>query len=302
MKLKTRTTLIAGAIAAMLVGPTWAGSYGAQTPAPSKAETGQPERYQPTAAQPMSETPRMGAAAQTTDPTKAKIGQPEVDSPIVAQPMSETPRMGSAQSPAPTKAEIGQPEVDSQIAAQPISETPRMGAAAYGGATATTSIGDNPLYTRSGDDLAGVEVVDSTGDKVGEVIRILLGPDRKSAHALISVGRIHGMGARDVMVSLDELKPMNDKLQMGATKAEIDLLKGETPDPDKYVEVKGNTSISGSIVEFSAFEQGKEADQPGATSRTLKGDTVKPAPSGRCFPRSPVSHRAGAPDLPRLAA
>jgi hypothetical protein len=111
----------------------------------------------------------------------------------------------------------------------------------------------------------------------GEVIRVVLAPDRKSAHALISVGRNHGMGARDIMVSLDEFKPMDDKLQMSATKAEIDLLPGEAPDPDKYVEVKGDTPISGSIVEFSAFEGGKETDKPGATSKTLKGDSVKSA-------------------------
>lgn len=65
---------------------------------------------------------------------------------------------------------MGQPERDELKAAQPMSETPRMGAAAYGDATARTSTGgDNPLYTRSGDDLVGMDVVDSTGDKVGEV-------------------------------------------------------------------------------------------------------------------------------------
>lgn len=214
MKLKIRTTLIAGAIAALLAGPLWAAS--------------------------------------------------------------DTPKDG-AHTPAPTKAELGQPERDQPTAAQPTSGTPRMGEAAYGGATARTSIGDNPLYTRSADDLDGVEVVDGTGDKIGEVKQIVLAPDRRSAHAVISAGGFLGMGARDIMVSLDELKPMGDKLQMSATKEEIAALKDEAPDADKYVEVKGDTPISGSIIEFSAFEKGKEAVKPGAASMTPKVDADKPA-------------------------
>jgi hypothetical protein len=205
MNSKIRTTLIAGAIAALLGGPTWAASdtpkYGAQTPA--KAEIGQPERDQPTAAQPMSEAPRMGAAT-------------------------------------------------------------------YGATTAGTQVGDNPIYTRSADDLDGVEVVDSTGDKVGKVKQIVLAPDRKSAHAVIAAGGFLGMGAREIMVSLDELKPMDDKLQMSATKEEIAALKDAAPEADKYVEVKGDTPISGSIVEFSALEPSKEAPKPAAAPETPK--------------------------------
>lgn len=214
MKLKIRTTLIAGAIAALLAGPIWAASDapkdGAYTPAPNKAEIGQPERDQPTAAQPMSETPRMGGAA-------------------------------------------------------------------YDGTIARTSIGDNPLYTRSADDLDGVEVVDRTGDKVGTVKQIVLAPDRKSAHAVISAGGILGMGARDIMISLDDLTPIGDKLQMSATKEEATALKDEALDADKYVEVKGDTPISGSIVEFSAFEQGTEANKPGHPAITPNVDADTPA-------------------------
>lgn len=213
MKTNIRTTLIAGAIAALLAGPTWAAS--------------------------------------------------------------DTPKEG-AQTPAPTKSEIGQPERDQPKAAQPMNETPRSGAAADAGATAGPSA-DNPLYTRSAADLDGVDVVDSTGDKIGEVKQIVLAPDRKSAHAVISVGGVLGMGARDVLVSLDELRPMGDKLQLRATKEEIAARKDEAPDTDKYVEVKGDTPISGSITEFSAFEQDKEVIKPGASPMTPKTETEDPA-------------------------
>lgn len=214
MKLRIRTTLIAGAVA-LLAGPTWAAS--------------------------------------------------------------ETPKEG-AQTPAATRSELGQPERDRSAAEQPASGTPRMGAGTYGsGTSARTPNSDNPLYTRSADDLDGAEVVDRAGDKIGDVTHIVLAPDRKSAHAVISTGGFLGMGARDIMVSLDELKPMGDKLQMSATKEEIAALKDERPDADKYVEVKGDTPISGSIVEFSAFEQGKEGNKPGVAPLAPKFDRAKPA-------------------------
>jgi hypothetical protein len=215
MKLKTRTTLIAGAIAALLAGPVWAAS----------------------------DTPRDGA--QTSPPTKAEFGQPGRDQPSAAQPMSERPRMD---------------------------------AAPYGGATTGTPVGDNPLYTRSADDLDGMDVVDSAGDKVGTVKQIVLAPDRKSAHAVISAGGILGIGARDIMVSLDELKPMDDKLQMSVTEEEIAARKDDAPDADKYAEVTGDAPISDSIVEFSAFEPGAETPWPATAPMTPNADKPAAAP------------------------
>ncbi|HRQ59385.1 MAG TPA: PRC-barrel domain-containing protein [Azoarcus taiwanensis] len=246
MKLKIRTTLIAGAVATLLAGPAWAASDtpkdGAYAPAPTKAEMGQPERDQTTAGQ-ADVTPRMGGADHGT-----------------------TARSGDA-------AAIDKPTGISNAA-----ERSAAGSMAAGSTTtAGTSVGDNPLYSRSADDLDGMEVVDSTGDKIGDVKQIVLAPDRKSAHAVISAGGFLGMGARDIMVSLDELKPMDDKLQLNVTKDEIASLKDAEPDADKYAEVKGDTPISGSIVEFSAFEKGKEPVKPEAAPMTPKTDAYKPA-------------------------
>jgi sporulation protein YlmC with PRC-barrel domain len=214
MKLNIRTTLLAGAIAALIAGPTWAESDtskdGAYTSTPNKAESGQSERGQPTGAQPMSETPGTHGAA-------------------------------------------------------------------YVGTTERTSAGDNPLYTRSAEDLDGVEVVDRAGEKVGNIKQIVLAPNRKSAHAVIATGGLLGMGASDIMMSLDDLTPIGDKLQMSATKAEATAQTDAAPDADQYVEVTGDTPISGSIVEFSAFEQSKDANKPGATSTTPKVGTDTPA-------------------------
>lgn len=197
---------------------------------------------------------------------------------LLAGPISaatDTPKE-AVQDQAPTKSELGQPARDQPTAAQPMSETPRLDAAAAGSASAGSMIGDNPLYTRSADELDGVDVVDRTGDKVGDVKQIVLAPDRKSAHAVISVGGILGMGARDIMVSLDDLTPVDDKLQMSGSKEQIES-QPETPDADQYVELEGDTPISGSIVEFSAFEQGNEANKPGAAPMTPELDSDMPA-------------------------
>ncbi|MGL1833632.1 PRC-barrel domain-containing protein [Rhodocyclaceae bacterium SMB388] len=127
-------------------------------------------------------------------------------------------------------------------------------------ATAGSGAGDNPLYTRSAANLNGVEVVDAEGETFGKITRVVLAPARNSAYAVVSAGGLLGMGARNIMLSLDELTPVDDKLQLHATKEQIDALKDYTP--AEYVEIKGGTPISGSIVDFSAFEAGKDATRP----------------------------------------
>ena len=75
-------------------------------------------------------------------------------------------------------------------------------------ATARAMTGDNVLYMRSADDLHGKAVIDRTGDKVGEIKRVVLAPDRKSAHAVISVGGVLGIragkGRQQARYSIDE--------------------------------------------------------------------------------------------------
>lgn len=172
------------------------------------------------------------------------------------------------QSSAPTKAEPEHPAVMT-----PMNETQKMGAANVG-ANARATLGDNPLYTWSADDLGGVKVVDRSGDKVGEIKRIVLAADRKSAHAVIATGGFLGMGTHEILVSLDMLRPAGDTLQMSASKEEVAAMKAMAPGGDSLVQLRGGLPISGSIVEFSAFEPGKAI--PGAAATTPKAD-VKPA-------------------------
>lgn len=173
---------------------------------------------------------------------------------------------------APTKAEPSQSERDQPKSIQPMTQTPQLSTTTNDRIISRTPLRDNPLYTRSADDLDGADVVDSTGDKVGKVKQIVLSPDRKSAYVMISVGGLLGMGTHDIMVSLNDLRPVGDSLQMNSTKKQIEAGKDVARSTDKYVELKGNAPISESIVEFPAFAD----DQRAGTSRTPKTDAIRP--------------------------
>lgn len=138
--------------------------------------------------------------------------------------------------------------------------TGRTDSAPTRSATAGTAVGDNPLYTRSAASLNGMEVIDNAGKSFGKVKQVVLAPTRDSASVVISAGGLLGMGARDILLALDDLTLVDDKLQLGATKEQIDALQDYSP--EQYVEIKGGTPISGSIVEFSALEVDSGAAAP----------------------------------------
>jgi sporulation protein YlmC with PRC-barrel domain len=48
----------------------------------------------------------------------------------------------------------------------------------------------------SADDLKGMDVLDSDGEKFGRVSNIVLSPDQRNVHAVINIGSILGMGGR----------------------------------------------------------------------------------------------------------
>lgn len=111
--------------------------------------------------------------------------------------------------------------------------------------TARSQIEGNPIYSRSAESLDGAEVVNVTGDKLGTINSVLLAKDRRSAHAVVSTGGILGIGARDVLVSLDELSTVNDKLQMNITLKQLEARQDYQP--ELYVELEGDKPIGGSI-------------------------------------------------------
>ena len=72
------------------------------------------------------------------------------------------------------------------------------------------SLTTNPLYSQTPEDLRGLKVVDVAGKKVGKVKTLVLGPDGKSAHAVISSGGFLGLGEKEVALGSDNLAFMTD--------------------------------------------------------------------------------------------
>lgn len=128
------------------------------------------------------------------------------------------------------------------------------------GTTAKSQVKDNPIYSRSADSFDGVEIVDVAGEEVGTIKSVVLAKDRRSAHAVVSTGGMLGVGTRDILVSLDELKAVDDKLQMNITQKQLETR--QEYQSEQYVELEGDKPIGGAISEFSAFETEDEAQDP----------------------------------------
>lgn len=200
---------------------------------------------------------------------------------------ADPPKYGNE---APAKSVIEQPAQDdakAQRALEPVGqsmETQTQRSDKSGPASA-----HNQIYTRSADSLDGAEVVDGTGDKIGEVKQIVLAPDRKSAYAVIAEGGVLGIGAREVRVSLDDLTPLGDKLQWRVTKQQVEAMEKHTS--GQFVEIKGDTPLSGEITEFSAFEpMKKDLDQPLAAPpmpETSRGSSMGDPAVAPMTPKSP---------------
>lgn len=117
------------------------------------------------------------------------------------------------------------------------------------------------LYERSPEELHRVEVLDAAGEKVGRVKAVVLGPDHASAYVVVSSGGFLGFGARELILSLDELRvDEDDGLRAGALKDV--LLARDDYVPEDYVELGGDRPIS----ELSAFAPLPDLPPTGAGS------------------------------------
>ncbi|MFN2349854.1 MAG: PRC-barrel domain-containing protein [Thioalkalivibrio sp.] len=108
---------------------------------------------------------------------------------------------------------------------------------------------DNPLYSRTPDDLNGLEVIGSDGDSIGKIKSVVMDRNRDDVHAVITSGGIMGLGARETVVSLDELKLVGDD-KVEANLTEESLKSRPEYKAEQYGELQSNQPIS----EFSAFE------------------------------------------------
>jgi hypothetical protein len=107
---------------------------------------------------------------------------------------------------------------------------------------------NNPLYTQTPDELWRKDVFDMAGEKVGTIRTVVTSQDRSDAHAVITYGGIMGYGADEILVSLDELRIVNDRLQINDTREALHAR--EKYSAGAYLELEHGRPIS----EFSAFE------------------------------------------------
>ena len=247
-----RKTLLAGAIAALLATPMIAAGEvtrdGAQ--APDVPQAGQQWRDETT-------TDRT-VTGESADPPESS-----------AQPQSK----------GPDTQESGLSELEEPVGYS-TEESTKDGASPRPGETATgAQVSDNPLYSRSFDDLDGMDVVDSAGERIGKLTGVVLSPDRHSVHAVISSGGFLGMGTRETLASFSELKSVDGQLQMNTTE---EAFKARSEfEADDYIKLDGDRPIRESIVDASAFEPGYGADQrrdtlPRGTGESEGGATTPP--------------------------
>jgi len=108
---------------------------------------------------------------------------------------------------------------------------------------ANVPFSNNVLYSHSADDLKDFQVVDKDDKDIGEIDHMVLSNDKLDAFAVVSVGGLLGVGARDVMVPVSDMTLQADetiKISTDATEvAGLNDYVAET-----YTEVEGNTPLS----------------------------------------------------------
>lgn len=147
-----------------------------------------------------------------------------------------------------------------------------------GMASPDQSVTEHPLYSHTPQELQGSEVLDVAGESVGEVKKVVLGPDGQSAYAVVESGGLLGIATTEIIVAIDELESAEaGKLQANATKEELEA-RGEYA-PEQYAELEPDKPIS----EFSAFEPEPRDDEP-AAAEPGDGDPAAQTPE---TPRAP---------------
>lgn len=129
-------------------------------------------------------------------------------------------------------------------------------------------MGKNPLYNHTPDELSGMEVVGSDGEVFGEIKTVVMARSRDEIHAVISSGGVMGMGTREVLVPVSELKLVkNDKVQSSLTKETI------SERPEFKAEHYGVMESNRRIGDFSGFKPTMSAESQAAA--VAAADAVK---------------------------
>lgn len=81
-----------------------------------------------------------------------------------------------------------------------------------------------PGLSMSVDEVSGMDIYDSTGERVGEVDDVLMGEDGTVTGASLDIGGFLGMGEKDVVLPLESLTKTDDGFTTALSKEQLESL------------------------------------------------------------------------------
>ena len=74
------------------------------------------------------------------------------------------------------------------------------------------------------DDFEDTDILDASGNKIGEVDEVLMTPDGTIVAVSAEVGGFLGLGDKEVVIQLDQFVRSGDDLQLNMTKEQVEAL------------------------------------------------------------------------------
>ena len=81
-----------------------------------------------------------------------------------------------------------------------------------------------PPFNKSVDDLEDMDLVSASGDEIGEVEEVLMDASGQPTALAVEAGGFLGIGEKNVVIGLDQLRLENDQLVTSMTKEQLEGL------------------------------------------------------------------------------
>lgn len=132
---------------------------------------------------------------------------------------------------------------------------------------------------KSVDDITGKSVVNRTGEKIGDVDKVVRSKQDSQPYAVISVGGVLGLGDKDIAVPLKRLSMKDDQVILPEDLNSKSAMQNEPSwESTEYNEIAGSEQVEIERAEFAAFEsEGRgqsgamQGSDPGATGQQPRG-------------------------------
>ena len=134
--------------------------------------------------------------------------------PLLAQQSSPAPPASSTSPPVMNQSQTGMPSASgSQGSAQGSTQddaTPGSNTAQ--GTSGQTGAMGSGITAMSEDELKGKDLYGADNQKVGEIDKVMMGPDNKPNSVLVDIGGFLGIGAKTVAIPVAQLRAEGDRL------------------------------------------------------------------------------------------